>query len=147
VADLHRPAAMLESSAKRQAKEMAINEQKWMKSNDPVRLYAWAKRLTNARLKKVRRKFRLYACGCCHQIWSLIPEKERVAVQTSERYADDWATRAEMKEAQAAGRWRRAWLCQPISLDGEDTDSGRRVPGVAGVLEGEADDQSAMMPK
>ncbi len=42
------------------------------------------------------RKFRLFSCACCRQVWSLMPEHVRQAVELVERYADNLATDEEL---------------------------------------------------
>ena len=49
------------------------------------------------------RKLRLYACGCCRQVWdSLMDPRSRDAVEVAERYADGVAAEAELDAAAEA---------------------------------------------
>ena len=79
-----------------------MTEEEWLKCRYPRTLYSAARTLTNSHLKKVRRKFRLYACACCRKIWPLLTEKGRAAVEASERYADGESGTADLEAARRA---------------------------------------------
>jgi hypothetical protein len=47
-----------------------------------------------------QRKLRLFACGCCRAVWSLIPDaRNRNAVEVAEQFADGIIDAAELAEA------------------------------------------------
>jgi hypothetical protein len=55
------------------------------------------------RTKAGRRKFRLFACGCCRVAWDRLPDDRlRDAVRTAERFADGLATKEELAAARTA---------------------------------------------
>jgi hypothetical protein len=76
-----------------------VNEKGWLEGEDPRAMYAHAHRALNARLKRTRRKLRLYACACCRQAWPILGEAARRAVEASERFADDEADGVELLAA------------------------------------------------
>jgi len=43
-----------------------------------------------------RRKQIFFACNCCRQIWNLIPEQSKIAVEAAEKYADGLISKEEM---------------------------------------------------
>lgn len=47
------------------------------------------------------RKLRLFACAACRQVWPLLSESDRRAVEVSERYADRRVGSREMKTARS----------------------------------------------
>src|ERR1700728_2368972 len=73
-----------------------MTESEWLKSNDPIRMYACARKRCKTGLKSVKRKFRLYACSCFLPIWQLLTKEGRAAVRTSEDYADGLATKEQL---------------------------------------------------
>ncbi len=81
-----------------------MDEAKWHNSRDPRLLYAHARRVALPVYKSGRRKLRLYACACCRRVWDLLGEEARTAVEVAERFADDQATLAELRQASAAAR-------------------------------------------
>jgi hypothetical protein len=73
-----------------------MTESEWLMGNIPYFLYQ------HIRLKADQRKLRLFACACCRRIWQLLPDRRsRLAVEVSDRYADDRATKEELSTAQA----------------------------------------------
>jgi hypothetical protein len=83
---------------------VTVDEAKWLKSRDPRLLYAHARRVALPVYKSGRRRLRLYACACCRRVWHLLAEEGRTAVEVAERFADDRATLAELRQAHAAAR-------------------------------------------
>jgi hypothetical protein len=79
---------------------MVVDEKGWLTSSDPRLMHAHITADGSARFKRVRRKLRLYACACCRQVWDLLDEGSRAAVEVSERYADGKATGGELIQAQ-----------------------------------------------
>ena len=75
------------------------------------------------------RRFRLFACACCREatVWHYLTHpRSRSAVETAERFADNWADLKEMADARAAapiartegGPW-NAWCKVHISSQGQ----------------------------
>ena len=63
----------------------------------------WALRaVPNEQAAERDRLARLYACWCVRQIWHLLTERSRTAVEVSERYAVGAATQDELNAAAAA---------------------------------------------
>src|SRR5262249_15800541 len=53
-----------------------------------------------------KRKFRLFVCACCRANWQILSdERQRLAVETSERFADGVVTREELEQARILA-WR-----------------------------------------
>jgi hypothetical protein len=74
--------------------DRSMTEVEWASSRD-----AWAM-LQHMSSRYGERKLRLFAVGCCRQIWdSIVPLRCRRAVETSERFADGEATMAELLHA------------------------------------------------
>lgn len=72
-------------------------EEDWLEENEPGHLVNQAR----CRKKMRKRRARLYAAGCCRQIWHRLPEVPcRQAVEVAERYADRRASPKELAEAQ-----------------------------------------------
>jgi hypothetical protein len=56
--------------------------------------------LARVRSTSCERQFRLFACGCCRQVWPLLDNpRKRGAVAVAERFADGQATAREMLDA------------------------------------------------
>jgi hypothetical protein len=51
------------------------------------------------RTKIGKRRLRLFACACCRQVWDLLDDPHRHAVDVAERFADGLATRVELESA------------------------------------------------
>ncbi len=74
-----------------------MTETEWLVGENDYVLYEFIRRQAD------RRKLRLFACACCRRIWDLLTdERNRTAVEVSERYADGRATKEELSAAQAA---------------------------------------------
>jgi hypothetical protein len=73
-----------------------VTEQEWLAANDPRPMLVFLRRRVS------RRKARLFACACCHQVSGLLTEASRAALVVAERYADT-STRDEAVEAAADG--------------------------------------------
>src|SRR5207237_1003246 len=66
------------------------------------------------------RKLRLYACGWAREVWRLLNDRSREAVEVAERYADGQASRAELLYA-----GRSAWAaCAAIGKDAARQERG-----------------------
>ncbi len=81
-----------------------MTEQEWLTGRDPRLLYAHVRKVASPKLKRGRRWLRLYACACCRRVWHLLAEEGRTAVEVAERFADDGASPAELRQANAAAR-------------------------------------------
>jgi hypothetical protein len=81
-----------------------MTEEEWQKCDDPAVMLSFLK-------KASARKLRLFAVGCCRQIWRLIrrPECQR-AVETGELYADRRVNARRLREAEGAARLRATEL-------------------------------------
>jgi hypothetical protein len=45
-----------------------------------------------------QRKLRLFACGCCRQVWDLLNAEQRESVMVGERFADRTVTALELRD-------------------------------------------------
>ncbi len=83
-----------------------MTEQEWLTGEDPQRLYAQAGRAVDLTDKGGRRRRpRLYACACCRQVWHLLDDAGRAAVEAGEGYADGQVAPADLRQAgDLAGR-------------------------------------------
>ena len=71
----------------------AMTEAEWLASGDLMMLEPLKGLATD-------RKLRLFACGCCRQVWdSLVAGRGRNAVEVAERYADGQADDAAIAQA------------------------------------------------
>src|SRR5258708_1114264 len=53
-----------------------------------------------ARSRSGRRKLRLFACGCCRQVWELIEDaRSQRAVEVAEQFADRFVSQRDLAEA------------------------------------------------
>jgi hypothetical protein len=67
--------------------------EKWLNCTDPSPM------LEFIQSKATDRKFRLFACACCRNVWSLIVEERwRKAVEIAEEYADQACSSERLKE-------------------------------------------------
>jgi hypothetical protein len=74
-----------------------MNEVAWRSCTDPAEMLSHLLEQGTS-----DRKLRLLACACCRQIWDLLQNpKSRLAVEVSERFADDQATTLELARARA----------------------------------------------
>jgi hypothetical protein len=72
-----------------------MTEVEWLTSAD-----SW-EMLKYLRSRESERKLRLFAVGCCRQIWdSLMTDRCRRAVDTAEQFADGEVTEAELRQAE-----------------------------------------------
>jgi hypothetical protein len=83
-----------------------VTEAEWRACDDIDEMLRYLKREAGAaRSPKGRRRLRLFACGCCRQVWPLIEDpRSRRLVDLSERLADGRADPSELAEAEAAAR-------------------------------------------
>lgn len=74
-----------------------LTEEDWLASTDLTAMVDFlGERLSD-------RKYRLFACACCRQVWTLISDERcRQAVETAERFADGQALKSALSAARAA---------------------------------------------
>lgn len=78
-----------------------MNEAEWDSAQEPLSLLDFL----NLAHPASPRKWRLFACGCCRRVWSLLLDpKMRECVEIAEDYADDLASEQALAET-----CRRAW--------------------------------------
>jgi hypothetical protein len=76
-----------------------MTEAEWMACTDPAPMLAFLGDRAS------ERKYRLFACACCRNIWKLIlSESDRKAVEASEDYADGRIRRKELAETRERAR-------------------------------------------
>jgi hypothetical protein len=87
-----------------------VTEAEWLACDDVGEMLRYLKRGANAtRSPRGRRKLRLFACGCCRQVWELIEDpRSRRLVGLSEALADGLADPSELAEAEVAARAAKA---------------------------------------
>jgi hypothetical protein len=77
-----------------------MTEEEWLQATSPHAM------LTFLGDKAGLRKLRLFACGCCRQIWHLLrDERTQMAVEVAERFADGRATAKERAKADRDNAW------------------------------------------
>jgi hypothetical protein len=83
-----------------------MTEEQWLACDDvDEMLYYLKSEAKVVRSPKGGRKMRLFACGCCRQVWQLIEDtRSRRLVEFSERFADGLAAPLELAEAEGAAR-------------------------------------------
>ena len=79
-----------------------MTEAEWLACEDPNMMLGFLDG------KVSKRKLRLFAVACCRNIWSLFKDEQcRNTVEVAERYADGWASDAELFAVNPGGY---AWL-------------------------------------
>jgi hypothetical protein len=76
-----------------------VNEQEWLRGEDPQLLYAQARRAVTPISKSGRRRLRLYACACCRQVAHLLDDAGGAAVEAAEGNADGRIAPADLRKA------------------------------------------------
>src|SRR5437660_343132 len=72
-----------------------MTKHEWAVSDCPYTMFQFIRREAS------KRKLRLFAVACCRRIWLLLPEECcRKAIEVSEWYADQSATKEEISAAQ-----------------------------------------------
>jgi hypothetical protein len=81
-----------------------MTEAEWLACDKVEQMLFYLKHKAKVvRSAKGRRKLRLFACGCCRQVWPLIEDpRSRRLVELSERQADGQADPAELAKAEVA---------------------------------------------
>src|SRR5262245_55004925 len=78
-------------------KENSIKtEAEWFASIEPNPMLEL---LQKRKPKPSPRKLRLFSCACCRQLWAVLEDLCRQAVEVAERFADEQATLAELTTA------------------------------------------------
>ncbi len=71
-----------------------MTEQEWLECADPAAM------LEFLRGKASERKLRLFAVACARRVWPLLDDRwSRYAIETAERYLEDQASSAELRQA------------------------------------------------
>src|SRR5262245_18929848 len=79
-----------------------MTEAEWLASRGPREMIWGLRDRINLRLKRNRRKLRLFAVACCRRIQHLLEKRDAVrAVDLAERYADGQVSEDEMMAASA----------------------------------------------
>jgi hypothetical protein len=89
-----------------------MTEAEWLSGTDPTRM------LSHLGRKASPRKLRLLACGCARQVWDVLAEVHREAIELAERFADGRATDRKRREVldhagATAPRESRHWFQEP----------------------------------
>jgi hypothetical protein len=75
--------------------------------------------VANPTLKSGRRRLRLYACACCRQVWHLLHEEGRAAVEAAEGHADGQIAPADLRKAgDLATSQSYVAMCRPTRIKG-----------------------------
>jgi hypothetical protein len=78
-----------------------MTEAEWLRENtNAQKMVLHVSKCGYPRTKVGRRKLRLFACGCCRQIWSDLPDPRTThAIETAELFADGKAVQKELDRA------------------------------------------------
>jgi hypothetical protein len=78
-----------------------MTENEWQEETGrPQMMVSHLREWKPRRTKAGKRKFRLFACGCCRLAWDTLPNDSlREAVEAAERYAEGLATKEELVAA------------------------------------------------
>jgi hypothetical protein len=86
-------------SLHRRGPKRPMTEERWLACQTPRDLYSHVRYNTKYRRAAVRRQFLLYTCGCCRQVWHLLGDDSKAAVEMVERYAEGVVRRSELTHA------------------------------------------------
>jgi hypothetical protein len=116
-----------------------MTEAEWLAATDPRTMLEFLRGTASDR------KLRLFACGFCHQIDSLLKDEDCIkAVEVAERFADGRATEKELANARHTSRlgWATGyWECM-VAAETTDENAWKAAMQVVGCLEMETIDQS-----
>lgn len=76
-----------------------MTEEEWLEHDDPVEMLDFLDG------KISERKGRLFAVACCHAVWDLLTESQRICIEKSEQFADGKATVADLESARKVVDW------------------------------------------
>ncbi|VTR97035.1 Uncharacterized protein OS=Sorangium cellulosum (strain So ce56) GN=sce5710 PE=4 SV=1 [Gemmata massiliana] len=78
-----------------------MTEEEWLASTDPESMEPFAETLDlNGFISSADRQLRLYVCGCCRRLGTVLPENiSGPVIEVAERFADDCASQVELEEA------------------------------------------------
>ena len=96
-----------------------MTEEQWLYRTDPSPM------LEFVQSKATDRKFRLFACACCRNVWSLIVEERwRKAIEVAEEYAD---------QACSFERLKNEWDAEGVTAVGHTIDGATAVDARRGA--------------
>jgi hypothetical protein len=83
-----------------------VTEAEWLACDDLYKILHYLRcEAKVVRAPKGRRKLRLFACGCCRQVWLLIEDhRSRRLVELSEQWADGLTDAVDLADAEVAAR-------------------------------------------
>jgi hypothetical protein len=91
-----------------------MTQAEWLACADPLRMQEFL------RGRGSERRWRLLSCACCRRVWHLLAdERSRQGVEATERFADGFLSREELRRAGSAA-YQAWWETEPRDDDDED---------------------------
>jgi hypothetical protein len=99
----------------------SMTASEWLSCSDPDTMLKWLKQEG----KMEEQKLRLFACACCRRVWNQMGQCSRKAVEVAERYANGFASEAELQAARtdlSGGEKLAAQIDQALSPSDDTVD-------------------------